>query len=132
MLDRRSVLATLLAGAGFFVTAPAFAGIKAEPFSEAAFEAAKKAGKPILLEISASWCPTCKVQKSILSELTSDPKFKNLVFLEIDFDSQKDVVRALRARSQSTLILFKGNDELGRSIGDTDPASIGTLLNKAV
>ncbi|MGD9805062.1 MAG: thioredoxin family protein [Hyphomicrobiaceae bacterium] len=31
-------------------------------FTPAAFEAAQKAGKPIIVDISATWCPTCKAQ----------------------------------------------------------------------
>ncbi len=48
----------------------------------------------------------------------------------VDFDSQKDVVKAFGARMQSTLITFKGSQETGRSVGDTNPSSIAVLLDK--
>jgi len=67
-----------------------------------------------------------------LSELTADPKFKNLVFFVVDFDSQKDAVKSFGVRMQSTLITFKGEHETGRSVGDTDRASIAALLNKTL
>jgi thioredoxin 1 len=67
-----------------------------------------------------------------LSELTADSKFKDLAYFVIDFDSQKDLVERFGARMQSTLIAFKGNREEGRSVGDTDRASISALLNKAL
>ena len=57
-------------------------------------------GKPILIAVHASWCPTCKAQKPILSELTADPKFNNLVYFVVDFDSQKDAVKFFGAREQ--------------------------------
>lgn len=50
----------------------------------------------------------------------------------IDFDRQKDLVERFGARMQSTLIVFKGNTEEGRSVGDTNRASIAVLLNKAL
>ena len=50
----------------------------------------------------------------------------------IDFDSQKGAVRSLKATMQSTLIVFKGSEETGRSVGDADPESIAALLEKAL
>jgi len=67
----------------------------AAPFDPAAYNAALAAGKPMLVEISAPWCPTCRAQKAVLAELLADPKFADLVHLDVDFDSRKDVVRAL-------------------------------------
>ena len=81
-----------------------------------------------MIDITASWCPTCAAQKPILDKLSTDPAFKDLVIFKVDFDSQKDVVRALGARAQSTLIAFRGSVEQGRSVGDTNPASIHALF----
>jgi thioredoxin 1 len=110
--------------------APAFA--KETPFTTAAFQDAEKAGKPILVEIHASWCPTCKAQMPILGKLTAEPAFSNMVVLRVDFDDQKDIVRAFGAQTQSTLIVYKGDKEVGRSVGDTNADSIAALLGKAL
>ena len=101
-------------------------------YTAPAFTAAQKAGNPILIEITASWCPTCKAQKPILSKLESDSRFKDLKVFEVDFDSQKDVVRSFKATMQSTLIAFQGNHEAARSVGDTNQDSIKALLEKAI
>ena len=101
-------------------------------FDPESFAAAHKAGKPILVAVHASWCPTCKAQKPILSELMADPKFKNLVYFVVDFDSQKDAVKYFNVRMQSTLIAFNGATETGRSVGDTERAPIAALLNKTL
>jgi thioredoxin 1 len=130
MLSRRSALfAALVASAA--IAAPAFA-TESKPFTADAFAAAQKAGKPIFVGVHASWCPICAKQKPILSELMADPKFKDLVYFVVDFDSQKDAVKSFGARMQSTLIAFKGEHETGRSVGDTDAASIAALLNKTL
>ncbi len=131
MIDRRAALVLGLAAVAA-VVAPAFAAPAATPFSQSDFEAAQKSGKPILVEIHADWCPTCKAQAPIVSELRDQPKFKEMVLFRVDYDAQKDVVKRFGARVQSTLIAFKGTSETGRSVGDTDKASIEALLTKAI
>jgi thioredoxin 1 len=130
MLSRRSVLSATVAAATA-LAAPAYA-TETRAFDEASFSAAQKAGKPILVAIHASWCPTCKAQKPILSELMAEPKFRDLIYFVVDFDSQKDAVKFFGARMQSTLIAFKGTTETGRSVGDTERSSIAALLNKTL
>ncbi len=129
MISRRRILA--FAPAVVFLAKPAFAkGVVA--FNRAAFESAQKSGKSILVEIHASWCPTCKAQKPIIGALLGTPKFKDLVTFRMDFDAQANEVRAMKAQSQSTLIAFKGSAETGRSVGDTNPVSIEELMASAI
>jgi thioredoxin 1 len=128
MLNRRNILAlTALA------IAPSFArAAKVETYTDAAFKAAQKDGKSILIAIHANWCPTCKAQAPIIKGLLNSSKFKDLVTFRVDFDGQTDVVRAFGADTQSTLISFKGEKEMGRTVGDTDPTSIEALLATAI
>jgi thiol-disulfide isomerase/thioredoxin len=123
-------VATALAIAGLF--SPASADTATVPFTAEAFKAAQAAGNPILVEIHADWCPTCKAQKPILDKLTADPKFKDLKIFRVDFDAMKPEVKAFGAQMQSTLIVFKGAAEQGRSVGDTREASISALLDKSL
>jgi thiol-disulfide isomerase/thioredoxin len=113
-------------------SAVAIAASAAAPFSQSAFEAANKAGQPILVEVYAPWCPTCRAQGPILKELRAQARFKGLQAFTVDFDSQKDALKMLKAQSQSTLIVFKGGKEVGRSTGDTRKESIEALLAKAL
>jgi thiol-disulfide isomerase/thioredoxin len=102
--------------------------VRKSPFAMADFQAAQKAGQSIIVEVAADWCPTCKVQAPIIQSLTSAPPMDKVRVFTVDFDTQKDAVRALRATSQSTLIGFKGAKETARSIGDTRPDSIKALV----
>lgn len=86
MLSRRSVVLAAIA-ASAALTTPA-AAIEPRAFDAKAFAAAQQAGKPILVAVHASWCPTCKAQKPILSELMAEPKFKDLIYFVVDFDTQ--------------------------------------------
>src|SRR5579863_5200744 len=80
----------------------AYAGIQ-RPFDQQAFKDAQSAGKPVLIEIHADWCPTCKAQLPILNKLSAEPTYSNVVRFRVDFDSQKDLVKKFGARTQSTL-----------------------------
>ena len=130
MLTRRQTLIALAAAGALAAATPAVAA--PQTYDAKALAAAQAAGKPILLHITAPWCPTCRAQKPILSKLEALPRFKDLVVLDIDFDSQKALLRTLRVSQQSTLIVYKGAHEVGRSTGDTDAASMETLLAKTI
>jgi len=130
MLNRRHLLGALVVATALSASVASAADKK--PFDQKAFEAAQAAGKPILVEVSAPWCPICKAQAPILSRLKNDPKFKELVSFDIDFDSQKDLLKKFNVQKQSTLIVFKGKQEAGRSTGDTNAGSIESLLGKSI
>ena len=139
LIDRRQTL-TFLGVTAFVLALPAglvrsaFAegGNAPQPFTEAAFDAAQKAGKPILIDTYATWCQICARQAPILERLRAEPKFKDLVILRVNFDTQKDVMRKFRAGVQSTLIAFRGLKEVGRSTGETQPEWVEDLLDKTV
>jgi thioredoxin 1 len=130
MISRRRSL-VLLAVLSLGFAAPALAQAP-EPFRQEAFAAALAAGKPILVHVTAGWCPTCRAQKAVLAKLENDPRFKDLLVFDVDFDSQKPIVGAFKARTQSTLVVFKGGVEIARTVGQTDPSAIDALLSEAI
>lgn len=101
---------------------------ESKPFDAASFEAAQNEGKPILIDVFAPWCPTCRAQQQVLEKLRQNPAYDSLLVLKVDYDNQKDVVKGFNARQQSTLIAFKGATETGRSVGDTRANSIESLI----
>jgi thiol-disulfide isomerase/thioredoxin len=103
----------------------------AEPYSAARFDQLTHAGKPVLVAIHADWCPTCKAQKPILGQLMGRPEYKDVTELTVDYDKDKTAVRRFKANMQSTLVAYKGDKEVGRSVGDTTPAGIEQLVKKA-
>lgn len=128
----RALSAAVIGTSLLLSVAPSSWAATEAPFTQAAFIASEQAGKPILLHISAPWCPTCARQRPILDQLAADPAFKDLVIYKVDFDHQKDVLRAMGVQMQSTLIAFHGKTEEGRSTGDTNPASIRALVQKSL
>ncbi|MFM9846635.1 MAG: thioredoxin family protein [Hyphomicrobiaceae bacterium] len=104
------------------------AALEKRKYDDAAFKAAQSSNKSILIDISATWCPTCKAQHKVLDLLAKRPEFAEIVVFEVDFDTQKDALKAFNARQQSTLIAFKGGLETKRLVGETGTESIEGLL----
>lgn len=125
MISRRILLA-LSALASITFSMPVFAG--EATYTKELFQQYQAAGKSILIDISAPWCPTCRAQAPIIEKLAAEDKFKDVEILKIDFDSQTDDVASFGADRQSTLIAFKGAVETGRNVGQTKVAVITDLL----
>ncbi len=101
-------------------------------YDQSSFETAQAEGRPIVVDITAKWCSTCAAQQPIIQALAADPAYGEMIVFHVDYDNQKDVVRSLGARWQSTLIAFNGAAETGRSVGDTNAASITALFQTAL
>lgn len=135
MLSKRQFMTlstATLSAAALFAPATTLAAVGPVPFTRAAFLAAQKADKAILVQIHATWCPTCAAQKPILSKLEAKPDYAGFVVFNVDFDKQKAVVRSFKANMQSTLIVYKGKKEVARSVGSTDPMTIEDLFKQAI
>ena len=123
----RAVFAWLL----LLAAATAFAA-ETRPFDQATFDALRAANKPVLIDVYADWCPTCKQQAPLIAALLGSPEFKDYTVLKVNFDTQKDVRKTLRVTYQSTLIVFRGKQEVARSTGDTNKDSIAASLRKGL
>lgn len=126
------IAAALVAPAAIVALAPAEAKVAHSPFNQAQFEAAQRAGKPILIDVFAPWCPVCAAQNRAIDKITADPKYKDLVIFRIDYDTQRAIWQRFGAQRQSTLIAFRGSRETGRVAYDTNEARIAALLAGAV
>jgi thioredoxin 1 len=103
-----------------------------KPFDMDAFKAAQSAGKPILVDAYASWCPVCRAQQTVLKDLKANPKYDALTLFRIDYDNQADALKDLKIQKQSTLVAFKGARETGRSVGATKASAIEELVTSAL
>ena len=99
-----------------------------KPFNQKDFDALTASGKPVVLDISATWCPTCKAQKPIVDSLMKQPAYKDVTLMTIDFDANKPTLKKFKVTMQSTLVAFQGAKEVGRSVGDTSPHGLDGLI----
>lgn len=118
-----AVPAVIAIAAAPALAAPAAAS---RPYSDAAFMAAQNAGKPILVEVHAPWCPVCAAQDRAIAKVSAQNP--DLVRLRIDFDTQKPIWQKFGAQKQSTLIAYRGKRETGRLSYTADAAAVAKLL----
>lgn len=122
----RSFAQLLVAVAAVAIAIPGMAQ-PAQSFSMAALKAAQARGQPVLIDAFAPWCPTCRAQAPTIEALATDPAYKNLQIMRLDYDNQIEAKKALGIRKQSTLIAYNGTREVGRSVGVTDAQQIRQL-----
>src|SRR2546428_14062597 len=75
----------------------------AAKYSKQALEQAQDAGKPVIVFVTASWCPNCRPQQPIADTLTKDPAFTETVLFVVDLDSDMPALRVPDATLPSTL-----------------------------
>ncbi len=121
----RAATAALL----FAISAFAAAG-EIRPYDQGAVDKLAAEGKPVVIAVHASWCPTCKAQAPIQSELMKEPANKGVTMFVVDFDRDKALLKKYNVGMQSTMIGFKGRQEVARSVGDTTHDGIEGLIRK--
>lgn len=112
----------LLVLASLFVAVSTASAASAwEPYDAARFSRAQEAGRTIVVDVHATWCPVCKAQAPTLEALPGEPRLKDAVFVRVDFDTEKAFLRRHKIPRQSTVLVFKGKRETARSISETRP-----------
>ena len=129
-MDRRTFLITAVAAGTVPFSARAADFIDYTP---GAIDAALADGKTVFVDYSAVWCGTCKRQERVINALrATDPKYDaNMTFIKVDWDTYKNhevtVFRNIPRRS--TLLVLRGQEELGRVIAGTSESQIKALLD---
>ena len=130
MSSLRAVAAFAMSVPAVIAAAPAVPAIR--PFDQAAFSAAQKAGKPILVWVHAPWCPVCREQAKTIARVTAEPAYRNMQVFRIDYDTQKPLWQRFGATMQSTVIGFHGKRETGRIAHETDDAKVSAIIRSAI
>ncbi|MEM9501198.1 MAG: thioredoxin family protein [Pseudomonadota bacterium] len=89
-------------------------------YDEASFMMAQGKGKTIVVDVYADWCPTCRTQAPILDQLRAERQSSDILFVKVNFDDEKKFLRQHRVPRQSTVLVFKGETEVARSIAQTN------------
>ncbi|WP_374545086.1 thioredoxin family protein [Rhodoblastus sp.] len=127
MTNRRLFLAALVATALVATGARAFV---VQPYESAAAQQAIASGKPVVVEVYASWCPICQAQASVVEALKDKPAYRDITYYRVDFDAQKDVVKALNS-PRATLIVYRGGKEVARQSWGATEEDVMKILMKA-
>lgn len=94
------------------------------------------AGETVFVDYAAVWCSTCKRQERILSDIraTNSSYDEKMSFVKVDWDTYKDhaVTTSRNIPRRSTLLVLRGDEELGRIVAGTDPKVIEELMAKGL
>ena len=91
------------------------------------------AGDTVFLDFSATWCSTCRAQDRVITALRSEnPAYDAAItFIRVDWDEygRSAFTRGHNVPRRSTLILLRGEAELGRVVASTRVADIEALMD---
>lgn len=129
-MDRRHFLSTAAA----LLLMPALAQAAGfETYEPGAIKKALSQGKTVFVDYSATWCGTCKRQERVVNALRAEnPAYdENLTFIKVDWDDFKShaVTKSRGIPRRSTLIVLRGEEELGRVVAGTSEAQIKGLMD---
>tara|TARA_B110000438_G_scaffold179603_1_gene171667 strand:+ start:553 stop:924 length:372 start_codon:yes stop_codon:yes gene_type:complete len=99
-------------------------------FTKEIFENAKASGKTIVINSYEVWCGTCSKQTKILDQ--AEKEFKNIIFLSYEQSKNKDIAQSLKVKHWTTIVVYKGNKEVGRIMGQTDKKIIYSIIKRGI
>ena len=102
---------------------------KSTTFNKDIFTKAQSEGKIVVVSSWIKYCSSCASQMKILQNAEKD--FKNIQYLAFDVKN-KEISDLLNVKFQTTLLIFKDNKEVYRSLGETTEDLIYEALKKAI
>ena len=107
-------------------TMKAFAVDKSTTFNNEIFQKAQLEGKTVVINSWNETCTTCKAQIKILDQ--AQKEFQDILFLSFEQTKDKDIAKQLSIDYWTTIVVYKNNKEVYRSIGQTNKAKIYELI----
>jgi thiol-disulfide isomerase/thioredoxin len=99
-------------------------------FSIETLEKAKASGKTIVINSYEVWCGTCSKQTKVLDQAKKE--FNEIIFLSYEQSKNKDIAKKLGIKHWTTIVVYKGNNEISRIIGQTDKETIYSAIKKGI
>ena len=103
---------------------------KENNFSEKVFKNAQASGKTVVVNSYEVWCGTCSKQTKILDQ--AEKEFKDIVFLSYEQSKNKNIAQLLGIKFWTTIVVYKGDNEIARIVGQTDKEVIYSAIQKGI
>ena len=119
-----------------FVIHPSFSMEKETTFNKEMFNRAQSDGKIVIVSSWIKYCSSCASQMKVLNKAKNDGKLLDIKFKNIEYFSfdvtNKEIANSLNVKFQTTLLIYKDNKEVYRSLGETTEDLIYEALKKVI
>ena len=102
---------------------------KKTTFDEELFKKAQSEGKVVIVSSWMKYCSSCASQMKVLKTVKND--FENIEYFTFEITNKK-ISSLLNVQYQTTLLIFKDNKEVYRSIGETSREEIYTAIKNSI
>jgi thiol:disulfide interchange protein len=127
---------TFLAATAAAVLATPVIAANGQAYRPGLVEEELAAGKTVFLDFYTDWCSTCRAQGKAIRDLMDENSAyeAGISFIKVDWDqhAQSQLASRLNIPRRSTLVVLKGDKELGRIVAGTRKADIKALLDTAL
>ena len=120
----------------FFIINSSISMEKETTFNKKLFDKAQSEGKIVIVSSWIKYCSSCASQIKVLNKAKNDGKLLDIKFENIEYFSfdvtNKEIANLLNVKFQTTLLIYKDNKEIYRSLGETTEDLIYQAIKKAV
>ena len=115
---------------------PSISMEKETTFDKKLFDKAQSEGKVVIVSSWIKYCSSCASQMKVLNKAKNDGKLLDIKFDNIEYFSfdvtNKEIANLFDVKFQTTLLIFKDNKEIYRSLGETTENLIYEALKKVI
>jgi len=105
------------------------ANAKETTFNKELFDKAQLDGKVVIVSSWVKYCTSCASQMKVLDKAKND--FNNIEYFKFDVRN-KEIADLFNIQYQTTLLIFKNNKEVYRSIGETSKEAIYKAIKSSI
>ena len=120
----------------FFIINLSISMEKETTFNKKLFDKAQSEGKIVVVSSWIKYCSSCASQMNVLNKAKNEGKLLDIKFDNIEYFSfdvtNKEISNLFNVKFQTTLLIFKNNKEIYRSLGETTEDLIYQAIKKAV
>ena len=102
---------------------------KQTTFDNDVFNKAQSDGKTVVVSSWIKYCTSCASQMKALKDVEKD--FDNLIYLTFDV-TNREIAKKLNIQFQTTLVIYKNNEEVYRSLGELSKDKIYKAINSVI
>ena len=102
---------------------------KQTTFDNNVFNKAQSDGKTVVVSSWIKYCTSCASQMKALKDVEKD--FDNLIYLTFDI-TNREIAKQLNIQFQTTLVIYKNNKEVYRSLGELTKDKIYKAINSVI